>query len=295
MRGWWRYHHLFADLLRARLQAEQPGRVPGLHRNAAAWYAERGLADDAIRHAVAAGEMSLAARLIEQHFDAVHSLRGEAATVQRWLTPLPADLVRSRPRLLLAQAVPAATGGRLEAAEQLVEAAEAAYAGPAEEPFEPTIGRAGSLLVNVPAMIAIARGYLAQLRGDARGTAEFGSRALAESREDEWILRSVAQGQLAVAQWLDGRLDEAERAFAHGIAGRQAAGLPDLGRPGKATNSARFSSLRGGWTRPCGPASRRWKPRPAPARRCRRPPARHMPGWPRWPISGTNSTGRSNT
>jgi LuxR family transcriptional regulator, maltose regulon positive regulatory protein len=225
VRGWWRYHHLFADLLRARLRAEQPGRVPGLHRNAAAWYAERGLADDAIRHAVAAGEMSLAARLIEQHFDAVHSLRGEAATVQRWIAPLPADLVRSRPRLLLAQAVPAATGGRLEAAEQLVDAAEAAYAGPGEEPFEPTIGRAGSLLVNVPAMIAIARGYLAQLRGDARGTAEFGSRALAESREDEWILRSVAHGQLAVAQWLDGRLDEAERAFAHGIAGRRAAGL----------------------------------------------------------------------
>src|SRR6185437_3676368 len=63
VRGWWRYHHLFADLLRARLRAEQPGRVPGLHRHAAAWYAERGLADDAIRHAVAAGEMSLAARL----------------------------------------------------------------------------------------------------------------------------------------------------------------------------------------------------------------------------------------
>ena len=154
VRGWWRYHHLFADLLRARLQTEQPGRVPGLHRNAATWYAERGLADDAIRHAVAAGEMTWAARLIEQHFDAVHSLRGEAATVQRWLTPLPADLVRSRPRLLLAQAVPAATGGRLEAAEQLVDAAELAYAGTGEEPFEPTIGPAGSLLVNVPATIA---------------------------------------------------------------------------------------------------------------------------------------------
>ena len=69
VRGWWRYHHLFADLLRARLQTEQPGRVPGLHRNAAAWYAERGLADDAIRHAVAAGEMTWAARLIEQHYE----------------------------------------------------------------------------------------------------------------------------------------------------------------------------------------------------------------------------------
>ena len=229
VRGWWRYHQLFADLLRARLQREQPGRVPELHRNAAAWYAERGLADDAIRHAVAAGEMTWAARLIEQHFDAVHSLRGEAATVQRWLTLLPADLVESRPRLLLAQAVPAAMGGRLEAAEQLVGAAELAYAGTGEEPFEPTIGRAGSLLVNVPVMIALSRGYLAQLRGDAKGTAEFGSQALAGSREDEWILRSVAQGQLAVAGWLDGRLGEAERAFAQDIAGRRAAGLPTWG------------------------------------------------------------------
>ena len=78
-------------------------------------------------------------------------------------------------------------------------------------------------------MIALSRGYLAQLRGDARGTAEFGSQALARSREGEWILRSVAQGQLAVAQWLDGRLDEAERAFAHDIAGRRAAGLPTWG------------------------------------------------------------------
>jgi LuxR family maltose regulon positive regulatory protein len=215
------------------LEQQQPARIPTLHRNAAAWYAERGLADDAIRHAVAAGEMTWAARLIEQHFDAVHSLRGEAATVQRWLAPLPADLVWSRPRLLLAQAVPAATGGRLEAAEQLVDAAERAYAGQGagtgEEPFEPTIGPAGSLLVNVPATIALVRGYLAQLRGDARGTAEFGSQAVAESREDEWILRSVAQVQLAVAGWLDGRLDEAERAFADGIAGRRAAGLPTWG------------------------------------------------------------------
>ncbi|HEX5289958.1 MAG TPA: LuxR C-terminal-related transcriptional regulator, partial [Streptosporangiaceae bacterium] len=233
VRGWWRYHHLFADLLRVRLQQEKPDRAAQLHRNAAAWYAERGLADDAIRHAVAAGELTWAARLIEQNFDAAHSLRGEAATVQRWLTPLPADLVRSRPRLLLAQAVPAATGGRLEAAEQLVDAAERAYADQGadagEEPFEPTIGPAGSLLVNVPATIALVRGYLAQLRGDARGTAEFGSRAVAESRDDEWILRSVAQVQLAVAGWLDGRLDEAERAFADGIAGRRAAGLSTWG------------------------------------------------------------------
>ena len=89
VRGWWRYHHLFADLLRARLQAEQPGRVRQLHRNAAAWYDEHGLADDTIRHAVAAGEMTWAARLIEQHFDELFYLRGEGVTVERWLSALP--------------------------------------------------------------------------------------------------------------------------------------------------------------------------------------------------------------
>ena len=104
VRGWWRYHHLFADLLRARLQDEQPGRVSQLHRTATAWYEVHGLADDAIRHAVAASDMTWAARLIEQHFDAVFYLRGEAATIQRWISALPDDLVRSRSRLLLAQA-----------------------------------------------------------------------------------------------------------------------------------------------------------------------------------------------
>ena len=224
VRGWWRYHHLFADLLRARLQQEQLGRVPGLHRNAAAWYAERGLADDAIRHAVAAGEMTWAARLIEQHFDELFYLRGEGATVQRWLSALPGDLVQTRPRLLLAQALLASYDGRMETAEPLLGAAEQAYAGAAEEPFEPTAGRAGSMLVNVPALIAIRRGFLALLRGDAEETSAFASRALAESKEGEWLLNSTARGYLGLAEWLRGRLVEAERAFASTIARGQAAG-----------------------------------------------------------------------
>jgi LuxR family transcriptional regulator, maltose regulon positive regulatory protein len=62
VRGWWRYHNLFAGLLCARLQAEQPGLAARLHYNAAAWHEERGLAEDAIRHAVAAGEILLAGR-----------------------------------------------------------------------------------------------------------------------------------------------------------------------------------------------------------------------------------------
>ena len=220
VRGWWRYHHLFADLLRARLEQE-PGQAAVLHRRAAAWYEEHGLPDDAIRHAAAAGEMHQAARLIERHFDSAYSLQGEGATIQRWLSALPHDLAWSRPRLLLAQAQVAATGGRLEEVEPLLEAAERAAASWAEEPFEPTVGRAGSLLVNIPAHIALHRSYLAQLRGDAEGTAAFARQALGELHQGEWMLNSTIQGFLAVAEWLRGQLAEAERAFVSSLAGWQ--------------------------------------------------------------------------
>jgi LuxR family transcriptional regulator, maltose regulon positive regulatory protein len=89
VRGWWRYHNLFADLLRARLAQDHPDRVTELHRNAAAWSESNGLVDDAIRHALAAGDATWAARLIEQHFDALVGRR-EDATLRRWLEALPA-------------------------------------------------------------------------------------------------------------------------------------------------------------------------------------------------------------
>jgi ATP/maltotriose-dependent transcriptional regulator MalT len=228
VRGWWRYHHLFADLLRARLRQEQPGRLAQLHRNAAAWYEQHGLADDAIGHAAAAGEMLWAARIIEQHFDAVYYLHGEAATIKRWLAALPGGLVRSRPRLLLARAQMAAAAGRVEEVEATADAAERASADADEEPFEPTVGQAVSMLVNVTGQVALERSYLAQLRGDAEATAMFAARVLACSGEDEWLLRSTARGFLAVAEWLGGRLGEAERAFGHGIADWRGGGQATL-------------------------------------------------------------------
>jgi LuxR family maltose regulon positive regulatory protein len=228
VRGWWRYHQLFADLLRARLGQEQPGRAAALHHAAAAWHQAHGLADDAVRHAAAAGEMSWAARLIEQHFDALFYLRGEGATLQRWLTALPAGLVRSRSRLLLAQAALADASGRAEAVEGLLDAAERASVDTPDEPFEPSAGKAASLLVNVPATIAVFRAYLAELRGDAEGTAASASRALAEIGEGERMLDFITQGHLAIGQWLRGRPAEAERVFAASITGWRAVGRPTL-------------------------------------------------------------------
>jgi LuxR family transcriptional regulator, maltose regulon positive regulatory protein len=227
VRGWWRYHHLFADLLRARLREQQPGRVTALHRSAAAWCEEHGLADDAVQHALASGDSVWAARLIERHFDEIFYLRGEGATVRRWLAALPAELAGSRPRLLLAQALLALASGRVETAGPPLDAAERAFAQTPDEPFGSTVGRQ-SWLLNVPATVTTQRAYLAALRGEAAEAAAFASRALAETGEDEWMLESIARWNLALAEWLHGRLAEAECALRLTISRWRAVGEPGL-------------------------------------------------------------------
>src|SRR5215472_6375506 len=221
-RGWWRYHHLFAGLLRARLERARPHRLPGLHRAAAAWHERHGLADDAIRHALAAGEVGWAARLIERHFDAVFR-RAEEATLARWLSALPAGVVRSRARLCLAQAVTAAVGGQLEAAEPLLAGAERALAA-GDEPCEPSVGRALSVLANVPAAIAVLRADLARMRGDAARAVACDQLALEHLGGEDWLLRSQVACNLSAADWLRGRLGHAERGLAEVVAERRAAG-----------------------------------------------------------------------
>ena len=216
VRGWWRYHHLFADLLRVRLERD-PDRARRLHRNAARWYEQRGLPDEAVRHALAAGEQERAARLVEEHFDTVFNLRGEQATIQSWLPALPADLVRSRPRLLLAQAQMASMRGDLRTMEPLLDAAEQVIGRADEEPFEPSTGAEGSLLVNARAMLALQRSYAAQLRGDADATAALTREAMEHLGANELMLTSAVQGFLAMAEWLRGRLSAAEEAFESSI------------------------------------------------------------------------------
>ena len=223
VRGWWRYHHLFADLLRARLQAEQPGRVQALHRAAAAWCEEHDLADDAVRHALAAGDAAWAARLVEQHVETLlgHS---EGATLRRWLAALPAESVRMRPRLCLAQAYGAAQGFQVEALEALLDDAERARAVSGDEPYADPAGRAVSVLANVPAGIAFLRASLARLRGDAALAAGYNRQALAQLGEDDWLMRSFVRWNQAVADWLGGRLGSAERGLAEVLAERRSAG-----------------------------------------------------------------------
>jgi LuxR family maltose regulon positive regulatory protein len=223
VRGWWRYHHLFADLLRARLQSEQPGRVQALHRAAATWCEEHDLADDAVRHALAAGDAAWAARLVERHVETLLG-RSEGATLHRWLSALPAESVCDRPRLWLAQAYGAAQGFQLAALEALLDDAERAFAVSGDEPYEDPAGRAASVLANVPAGIAFLRGSLARLRGDAASAVGYNRQALAQLGDDEWLMHSHVRWNLAAADWLAGRLGPAERGLAEVLAELRAAG-----------------------------------------------------------------------
>src|SRR6185437_14497571 len=110
-RGWYRYHHLFGELLRQELAHVDPSAAPDLHRRAAAWYAAEGSIDDAIHHACAAGDQESAAELVAASWRAVFN-RGELATVDRWLDALPEARIAQAPDLSLARAWVAMDRGR---------------------------------------------------------------------------------------------------------------------------------------------------------------------------------------
>jgi len=283
VRGWWRYHHLFADLLRARLQQQRPGRVADLHRAAAAWSEEHGLADDAVRHALAAGDTAWAARLVERNVETLLG-RSEGATLRRWLSALPAESVRDRPRLCLAQAYGAAMGFQVEALEALLDDAERAFAVSGDEPYEASAGRPVSSLANVPAGIAFLRAVLARLRGGAALASDYNRQTLAQLGEDDWLMRYLVRWNQAAADWLGGRPGPAERGLTEVLAELRAAGqffagflamrvCYDLGEVQRAQGNL-------------GPAGKRWR---RPARAARQPsPVRHMWAWPRSCTSGTS-------
>src|SRR6266542_4508489 len=95
-RQWYRYHLLFAEMLRNRLRQMHPERVRELHQWASAWYEDQGLAADALHHALEGQDYERAARLVQQHAPAALWQRGETVTVMRWLQALPDEFIRAR-------------------------------------------------------------------------------------------------------------------------------------------------------------------------------------------------------
>jgi LuxR family transcriptional regulator, maltose regulon positive regulatory protein len=123
-REWYRYHHLFGQLLALELHRAEPGLVPELHRAASRWLREHGDVGEAIHHAAAAGDVRDAADLIADHWRSFFN-HGRLATVTSWLDSLPAETVEGDRRLAAARAWLALDLGRLEEAERWIGHAEA--------------------------------------------------------------------------------------------------------------------------------------------------------------------------
>jgi LuxR family transcriptional regulator, maltose regulon positive regulatory protein len=204
-RRWYRYHHLFADFLRGRLERENPGLAGELHLRASAWYEENGLISEAIGHAFSTSDHERAARLIEQGIPAALR-RGEFPSVLRWLEALPEEAKRRRPRLLPRHAVALTLTGRPDDVEPLLEEAE--------QLAETTAKQDRSFLLGYAAAV---RSWHARLRGDAPRAVEHARHALSLLPDEDLDQRSFAASGLGFALRITGDLAAADEALAEAL------------------------------------------------------------------------------
>jgi LuxR family maltose regulon positive regulatory protein len=193
-RRWYRYHHLFADLLRARLDLRPSDEVAGLHRRAAEWYERHGLSTLAINHTLAAGAGEEAARLIEGQLDAMIS-RGELVTLLNWMEALPEAVVVAHPRLDIYRAALLTTQGHFDAAAARLQAVAAMLASVA--PSRDRDALEGELLA-VHTLIAAFQGKVAE-------TIAFAERAQALLPPERLFMRLVLPQSLGLAYLESGR------------------------------------------------------------------------------------------
>jgi len=203
-RRWYRYHHLFGELLRAELQRSEPDSVAGLHRRAAAWFEAEGLVDEAVRHLVAAGDIAHSADLIAA--DWVNEFNGGGlSTVSGWLDLLPNESVRQDPRLSAARAWIALNVGQFDDAHMWIEAFEAASAAD-------TVNH-GSLSAQLVAL----REVHAFKTGDVAAALEAARRAITFDFDDALQARSAACCIYGAALYFSGRIDEAQATFRRAV------------------------------------------------------------------------------
>ena len=221
-RRWYRYHHLFADVLQAHLLDEQPDVAPGLHRRASAWHAENGERSEAVDHALAGEDFERAADLIEPAIPELRRNRQEA-TLRRWLEALPEELFRVRPVMTMGVVASLMTRGDLEGVEERLQEAE--------EWLDPTNDRAAELVVvdeeqfrTLPTAISMYRAGTALVRGDVAGTMTHARRALDLAGADDHLARGAPAALLGLAYWTSGDLDESSRLYVDAMASLERAG-----------------------------------------------------------------------
>jgi LuxR family maltose regulon positive regulatory protein len=219
-RQWYRYHHLFADVLLAHARTESPDRLPQLHERASEWYEQHDLFSEAICHALAAQDFERAADLIEPVWPTMRN-RQQEATVRGWLKLLPDSLIRARPILSVAYALVLLNAGQpegieayLQDAEQELKQLERAAPG---SPAAQLIAANETQYRFLPASIANTRAYLAQALGDFASTIAYAQQAMTLLPAEEVYERGTTAAFLGLAYWSSGDVAAAHGSFAEGL------------------------------------------------------------------------------
>ena len=199
-RRWYRYHHLFVDLLRQRLG--KPKEFAEFHLRASQWHEENDDLGAAFHHAIVAGDFVRAAWLAEAAWQGMNESFQSAAWLG-WVKKLPDKLIRTRPVLCTQIAQAFTDTGELEASELRLQDAERCLDG-SELANE-------AQLKPLPAMIALTRAYNAQVQGDPAATVKYAELALQLIPEDDFDRRARATTILEVIHWASGNLESAIR------------------------------------------------------------------------------------
>ncbi|QIX28788.1 helix-turn-helix transcriptional regulator [Nocardioides sp. JQ2195] len=207
-RRWYRYHHLFADVLRARLLAERPGDVTELHRRASRWFDQAGQPDEAVRHALAGGDLDGAADLVEHALPELRRQRREHL-LRAWAEQLPDDIVRNRPVLAVGLVSGLMASNDFTDVDRRLRDIEKTLARPATDLVVLDPGE----LARLPAAVETYRAGLALVAGDLAGAISHADDAQAKSLPDDDLTRAAAAGLAGLAHWAAGDIQEAHAAF----------------------------------------------------------------------------------
>lgn len=228
-RHWYRYHHLFADVLQARLLAEYPGRMATLHLNASRWYERAGATAEAIRHALAGEDAARAADLVELAAPALRRSRQEA-TLLRWCKALPDDVIRCRPVLSVTYASALLSTGEGAGVEERLQDAEHWLAQVPPGAMSANGLPAGMVVRDyeefwrLPGQIAVYRAGQALMVGNLAVTLTHARHALDLLDAHDLVWRGAASAILGLAAWTSGDLAGAYQSYAGGMALLQQAG-----------------------------------------------------------------------
>jgi LuxR family transcriptional regulator, maltose regulon positive regulatory protein len=203
-RRWYRYHHLFAEFLRARLVRDDPGQAMDLHRRAGAWYEGAGLVTEAIGHALAARDFEWVALLVEQAADGCWK-RGELSTLLGWLDALPRDTLERRPMVALVRAW----------TWFLAHSYDGAAVDAMLEQIEATLGSRDAS--NVGGVLNAIRAAVASAREDAPRTVALAQTALEQLSSDQAYWRLVVSVSLGLAYDAAGEVQAAGRTLADAL------------------------------------------------------------------------------